>query len=130
MDWEKEGFLEGLEGDEREARKDLLDQLEQAGVELETLREAIEEDRLALVPAEYELGGDRELTEGEVAKQADVPVEFLRQQWRALGLPQPDADARMFGDDDVEAAKDLKVFIDAGLEAEGVEEVARIVGQG
>jgi adenylate cyclase len=82
------------------------------------------------VPAEYELGGDRELTEGEVAKQADVPVEFLRQQWRALGLPQPDADARMFGDDDVEAAKDLKVFIDAGLEAEGVEEVARIVGQG
>jgi adenylate cyclase len=130
MDWEKEGFLEGLEGEERDARKDLLDQLNDAGVELDTLREAVKEDRLALVPAEHELGNDCDLTESEVAERAGVPAEFLRQQWRALGLPQPQADAKMFGEDDVEAAKDLKVFIDAGLEPEGVDEVARIIGQG
>jgi adenylate cyclase len=35
----------------------------------------------------------------------------------------------VFGDFDVEAAKQLKAFIDAGLQPEGVEEVARIVGQ-
>jgi adenylate cyclase len=129
MDWESEGLLEGLEGEEREARKDLLDQLAEAGVEVETLREAINEDRLALVPVEHELGGDCEMTEADVAKEAGVPVEFLREQRRALGLPQVPPDAKVFGDGDVEAAKQLKVFIDAGLETEGVEEVARIVGQ-
>jgi adenylate cyclase len=129
MDWESEGLLEGLEGEERDARKDLLDQLSEAGVETEELRRAIEEDRLALLPVEHELGGDCDLTEEEVAKKADVPVEFLREQRRALGLPQVPGDAKVFSDADVEAAKDLKVFIDAGLESEGVEEVARIVGQ-
>jgi adenylate cyclase len=69
------------------------------------------------------------MTEADVAKEAGVPVEFLREQRRALGLPQVPADAKVFGDADVEAAKQLKVFIDAGLETEGVEEVARIVGQ-
>jgi adenylate cyclase len=129
MDWESEGFLEGLEGDEREARKDLLDQLTDAGVEIDQLREAVKEDRLALLPAERELGGDCDYTEQDVAKKADVPVEFLREQRRALGLPQVPADAKLFGDPDVEAAEQLKVFIDAGLQPEGVEEVARIVGQ-
>jgi adenylate cyclase len=130
MDWESEGLLDGLEGDDKEARKELLDQLEEAGIELDTLREAVKEDRLALVPVEHELGGgDCDLTEKEVAEKADVPVEFLREQRRALGLPQVPGDAKVFGDADVEAAKQLKVFIDAGLETEGVEEVARIVGQ-
>ncbi len=129
MDWESEGLLEGLEGEEREARKDLLDQLEEAGVKVDTLRAAVAEDRLALVPVEHELGGDGEMTEADVAGTAKVPVEFLREQRRALGLPQVPGDAKVFGDADVEAAKQLKVFIDAGLETEGVEEVARIVGQ-
>ncbi len=129
MDWESEGLLEGLEGEEREARKDLLDQLEEAGVKVDTLRAAVAEDRLALVPVEHELGGDGEMTEADVAGTAEVPVEFLREQRRALGLPQVPGDAKVFGDADVEAAKQLKVFIDAGLETEGVEEVARIVGQ-
>jgi adenylate cyclase len=129
MDWESEGLLEGLEGDEREARKDLLDQLSEAGVEVGHLREAISEDRLALVPVEHELGGECELTESDVAARAEVPIEFLRQQRRALGLPQVADDVKAFGDDDVEAARQLKVFIDAGLQPEGVEEAARIVGQ-
>jgi adenylate cyclase len=130
MDWESEGLLEGLEGEDREARKELLDQLSEAGIDVDTLREAVKEDRLALVPVEHELGGgDCELTEKEVAEKAEVPVEFLREQRRALGLPQVPGDSKLFGEADVEAAKQLKVFIDAGLEPEGVEEVARIVGQ-
>ena len=129
MDWESEGFLEGLDGEEREARKDLLDQLDEAGVDVDQMREAIQEDRLALLPVEHELGGDCDMTEKDVAEKADVPVEFLREQRRALGLPQVPEDAKVFSEADVEAAKDLKVFVDAGLETEGVEEVARIVGQ-
>jgi hypothetical protein len=38
VDWEKEGLLEGLEADEREGRVDLLEQLHDAGVELDELR--------------------------------------------------------------------------------------------
>jgi adenylate cyclase len=129
VDWESEGLLEGLDGDEREARKDLLDQLHEAGVDVDELRAAVKEDRLALLPVEHELGGDCKYTAKEVAERAGVPVDFLKGQRRALGLPQVDDDDRQFSDEDVEAAKELKAFIDAGLDREGVEEVAHVVGQ-
>lgn len=129
MDWESEGLLEGLERDEREARRDLLEQLSEAGVELDELRSAVEEQRLALLPVERELGGDPSLTARDVAQKADVPIEFLREQRRALGLPQVGDDEPAYSDDDVEAAKMLKQFIDAGLGREGVEETARVVGE-
>ena len=129
MDWESEGLLEGLEGDEREARRDLLDQLHDAGCAVDELRKAVEEDRIALLPVERELGGDYELTEPEVAERAEVDVEFLREQRRALGLPQVSSDEKMFNEDDVKAARELKGFIDAGLDKEGVEDVARVLGE-
>jgi adenylate cyclase len=129
VDWDSEGFLEGVDGDEREARKDLLDQLHEAGVEVDDLRRAIAEDRLALLPVEHELGGDCKYTANEVAERAGVPVDFLKDQRRALGLPQVEDDDKQFSDEDVEAAKELRAFIDAGLDREGVEEVARVVGQ-
>lgn len=129
MDWESEGLLEGLEGEEREARKELLDQLSEAGVEVDELRKAVDEDRIALLPVERELGGDCQLTQAEVAERAEVPIDFLQEQRRALGLPGVPEDEKAFSDDDVEAAKQLKGFIDAGLEKEGVEEVTRVVGE-
>jgi adenylate cyclase len=129
VNWEEEGLLEGLEGDEREARRELLDQLHDAGVELDELRKAVEEDRLALLPVERELGGQFDLTQKEVAERADVPVEFLMEQRRALGLPHVPEDEKAFSDDDVEAARELKGFIDAGLDKEGVEDVTRVVGE-
>ena len=129
MDWEKEELLEGLEGDDREAREDLLDQLHGADVDVEELRKAVDEDRLALLPVEIELGGERSLTQEEVAEKADVPVDFLLEQRRALGLPQMPKDEKAFGKEDVEAAKQLKDFIDAGLDKDGVVEVTRVLGE-
>jgi adenylate cyclase len=128
VDWESEGLLEGVEGDAREARRELLDQLHEAGCEVDELRKAVEEDRIALLPVERELGGRGELTEAEVAEKADVPVEFLRDQRRALGLPQVAGGEKAFGDDDVEAAKHLKGFLDAGFDRDAFEDVARVVG--
>ena len=128
MDWDSEGLLEGLEGEERDARRELLEQLHDAGCEVEELRKAIEEDRIALLPVELELGGRGELTQKDVAKKADVPIEFLRENRRALGLPHVPDDEKAFGDDDVEAAEQLKGFIEAGLDKEGVEDVARVLG--
>jgi adenylate cyclase len=129
VDWEKEGLLKGLEGEAREAREELLDQLHGADVDVDELRKAVDEDRLALLPVEIELGGERALTQEDVAKKADVPVDFLLEQRRALGLPQVPKDEKAFGKEDVEAAKQLKDFIDAGLDKDGVVEVTRVLGQ-
>jgi adenylate cyclase len=129
VDWDSEGLLEGLEGDEREARRELLEQLHDAGCEVDELRKAVDEDRLALLPVERELRQRGDMTQKDVAKKAGVPVEFLQEQRRNLGLPQVPEDEAVFGDEDVEAAKQLKGFVDAGLDKEGVEDVTRVVGE-
>ena len=130
VDWDKEGLLQGLEGEERDARVDLLDQLHEDGVELDELRTAVDEDRLALLPVERVIGGDYKLTPTEVAERAGVDVETLRAQWQALGLPRLDDDEKRLGERDVEAAQQLKAFIDAGLPVEGIVGVARVMGEG
>ena len=129
MDWESEGLLEGLEGEERDARRELLDGLHDDGATLDELRSAVKENRLALLPVERELGGDTSLTQRDVAERAGLPLEFLREQRRALGLPHVAEDVPAFGDDDVEAAKQLKGFIDAGLDQDGVVDVTRVIGE-
>jgi adenylate cyclase len=129
MDFEAEGLLEGLEGEDREARETLLRQLSDAGVSDEELKKAVEDERLALLPVERALSGEYELTADEVAERADVTPDFVRRYRRALGLPLSDDDAREFTEEDAEALKDVKDFIDAGLDEEGVEEVTRVVGE-
>src|SRR3982751_2579806 len=87
VDWEGEGLLEGLDADNRAARARLLDELHADGVELEELRRAVAEDRLALLPVERVLagGGTEMLTAGEVAERAGVDPDFIQRQWRGRG---------------------------------------------
>src|SRR2546423_4196687 len=129
MDFEAEGLLEDLEGDEREARLRLLEKLSEAGVSDEELRKAVEEQRLALLPVEHALGAERNLSAEEAAKRADVPVDFVKRHRRALGLPISEDDGGAFSEEDVEVLKDLKRFIDAGLDEEGIEDATRVVGE-
>ena len=130
VDWEKEGLLGELEGDEREARIDLLEHLQDDGVELDELKKAVEEDRLVLVPVERVIGGDSEYTPKEVADKAGIDLELVQSNWQALGLPRVPDDARVLGDRDVQAATQLKNFLDAGLPVDGVLGVARVMGEG
>jgi adenylate cyclase len=128
VDWDTEGLLEGLEGDEREARRELLDQLHESGCEVDELRRAVGEDRLALLPVELELGSYT-LTSVEVAERAGVSLDFVLAQRRALGLPQVEKDDKAFSDDDVEALGTIKEVIDAGFDEADIDEVTRVVGQ-
>jgi adenylate cyclase len=131
VDWEAEGLLEGLEGEEREARADLLDQLCEAGVPVEELKKAVEDDRLALLPVEHVLGGtDASYTRREVAEKSGLSEDLLAANWRALGLPEPEPDEKAFSEREVEAAKAIKQFVDAGLPEDGIIEVARVMGRG
>jgi adenylate cyclase len=128
VDWEKEGLLGDLDGDQREARRELLEQLHEAGCGLDELRKAVEEDRLALLPVERELGS-YSLTAAEVAEQAGVTVDFVNEQRRALGLTQVQPDDCAFNEDDVEALREIKGFVAAGLDEDGIEDVTRLVGE-
>ena len=129
MDFEEEGLLQGLEGDDRDARLRLLEQLSEAGVPDDELRQAVQEQRLALLPVERALGGERTLTAEEAAKRAGVSVDFVRRHRRALGLPLSDEDGGGFSEDDVRMLEDLKKFLDAGLDEEGIEDATRVVGE-
>jgi adenylate cyclase len=131
IDFEAEGLLEGLEGEEtREARVALLEQLLDAGVSVEELKAAIAEDRLTLLPVERVLSGDGEYTLAEVAERAEIDVDLLRRHRIALGLGGADDGERRYDDDDVEAAELIREFHDAGLPDDGMIEVARVLGQG
>lgn len=126
---EREGLLEGLEGGDREARLDLLRQLQGAGVGLDTMKKAAEENRLALLPVELVFSGDLRYTVGETLEQSGLSPEFLRRDMLALGLPLPSADEPAFSEGDVEAFRGLKQLLDAGYPEQRVLELARLAGR-
>lgn len=129
-DFAAEGLLDGVDGEEREARRELLEGLADGGVPVDELRRAVEEDRLALLPAEHVLAGGRQYTVEQLAERADVDVETLRRYMRALGFPDPERDARLFDDTDLEASKVIRRFREAGLPEERMLEIARVLGLG
>ncbi len=130
-DVEAEGLLDGLPDDERDARRELIERLLEAGVSLDEVRRAIDENRLTLLPVERVLGpGNAELTAEQVAERSGLEVDFLLSERRALGLPGVAPDECAFGESDVDAADDLKRFLDAGLDRDQLLEVGRVLGEG
>ena len=131
FDFEAEGLLDGVEGEAREARLALLGELAADGVPLEELRAAVEAGRLTLLPVERALAGrGSRYTLGEVAEKAGVDVELLKRFRAALGVPAPAPEERRGTEADVEAARRMKAFRDAGLPEEGMLQVARTIGMG
>lgn len=129
VDFEGEGLLDGLDGKARDARLELLGELHDDGVPLDELRRAIEEGRLALLPVERTLDGDGpRYTRDEIAERAELEVDFLRRQWRALGMPEPGDGERSFNHADLDAARQLKSMLGLGLKETDVLEIARLLG--
>jgi adenylate cyclase len=128
-EFEAEGLLDGLDGDDRAARLALLDELWAAGFSLERLKTACAEDRLAFLPVEHVLAGEAIYSEAELFERSGVDAEFLRAHWRAIGFSTPDPDAKVFNDSDVEAAQRVGRFQEAGLPTEGMLDVARVMGE-
>lgn len=127
IDFESEGLLAGLSGEHRRSREALLERLVADGVELEDLREAVAQGRLAMLPVERVLAGEEAYTPREVADQSGVPLETLDKQWRALGMVVGDPDERTRTADDLEAARRVRQFLDAGLDTGGLLETARVM---
>jgi adenylate cyclase len=128
MDFEALGLLDGLEGEERDKRRRLLEQLTDDGFSEQQLVSAVREDRLALLPVERVLGGT--LTAAEVEDRTGLPAGMMTRIRRQHGLPAPGPDDRVFSDEDVAAAKSMKLFLDAGFADERVDEITRVLGEG
>jgi adenylate cyclase len=128
MDFADEGLLDDLEGEEREHREQLLQRLHDDGFSLDELRQAIEEHRLALLPVDRVLGGTYTAT--EIEAQTDLPVDVMVRLRRLMGLPKPDPGDRVFSDEDIEAARSTKMFLDAGFDEDRIIEITRVLGEG
>jgi adenylate cyclase len=129
IDFEAQGLLKGTRGKAREARRELLEKLAGDGVLVEEMRDAVDEDRLALLAAERVVeGGGRRYTAQEISEQSGIEVDFLIRQRQALGLPAPDPEAREFTEFDLDAARRLTELRAVGLPDEGLLEVARVMG--
>jgi adenylate cyclase len=131
MDWEAEGLLEGLEDDAaRKARGELLDHLHDEGCGVDELRQAVEEDRLVLLPVERLLAGEAKYSQRDLAEESGFELEQLSAFRQSLGLPVPDPDARVFTDEDLETAKDAASLAEAGFPLEETLDVTRVLGTG
>ena len=130
IDFEAEGLLEGLEGEARDARLKLLEQLESDGAELDELKRAAKEGRLALLPVERELeGGGKRYTPEEVAEQSNLDPELLARVWRAMGMPDLEPGEKTLTEQDLAGAKAGARFIEAGIGEDRFLEATRVMSQ-
>jgi adenylate cyclase len=128
-DFEAEGLLKGTRGGYREARLRLLEELEADGVALDELRQAVAEDRLALLPVERLLEGTgRRYTAEEISQLAGLDLEVWQRQRQALGLPAPNPAEPSFSEADLNAARRIRSVLDAGLSPEDLYDAARVMG--
>ncbi|MGH2947604.1 MAG: adenylate cyclase regulatory domain-containing protein [Solirubrobacteraceae bacterium] len=128
MDWEAEGLLEGVE--DEAARRALLDELHAAGASVEELRQACEEERLALLPVERLLSSEARYTAREIAEKSGLDLEFFLAHRRTLGLAVPGPDERVYGEPDLESARMGVRYREAGFPDDDAMEVHRVLGRG
>ena len=129
-DLEAAGLADGLAGTARQSRLQLLARLSDAGLDLATLKEAVDQDRLVLLPAEQALGGSARWSAREISERAGVRLDDFLAVRRAHGLVADDPDERLYSDQDLDAAMAVAGFFDAGLDREGMLEAARVLGRG
>jgi adenylate cyclase len=128
MDFAAEGLLDGLEGEQRAARARLLERLVADGFELDELRRGVEEDRLALLPVEQVLAGS--CSAKDVESRTGLPAATSLALRQALGLPAAGPEDKVFSEVDVDAARSIKAFIEAGFSDQAVTEITRVLGEG
>jgi adenylate cyclase len=115
---------------QEEARNELVERLRALGQTDQAIEAAEREGRLATFAVEIALGGDRKHTLTGVAKLSGLSPTFLRRLMQANGRPAAAPRERAYTDDDVDLARRIKLFIDAGIPREGLLETARVTGQG
>jgi adenylate cyclase len=127
VNFDASGLLDGLQGDQRDARRRLLEKLVADGFELDELERAAAEDRLALLPVERVLGAC--YTAAEIEERTGLPAQVLIRLRRMLGLPEVGPHDPVFGEEDVAMAGSTRLFLDAGLNESSIAEMTRVLGE-
>jgi adenylate cyclase len=124
-----EGLLDGLEGQARTERAELIQWLLGQGFTVDQIRGAVSP---MLLPAGRIVGDDgRHVSARQICDETGIDLELLQAIQRALGMPRADdPDAAILLRADSEAAARAKVFIDMGLSREQVIAVTRVLGHG
>ncbi|MGH2859375.1 MAG: adenylate cyclase regulatory domain-containing protein [Solirubrobacteraceae bacterium] len=119
---------EQLSDAERAQRERLLSRLRDEGFTPDELANAARERRLALLPVDRLLGAT--YTAAEVEARTGLPAATIVRTRRLMGLPAPADDEHAFSDEDVEAARAAKLFLDVGFDQERIDEITRVLGEG
>ena len=129
VDIEASGLLDGLEGDARAERAELIEWLLQEGFSVERIRDEVAP---MLLPAGRFVGDDGvRVSARQICEETGIDLELLEAVQRALGQPRSeDPDAVIHLRADSEAAARARVFIDLGFTREQLITVSRVLGQG
>jgi adenylate cyclase len=129
VDIEAAGLLDGLEGDARKERAELVETLLADGFTVEHIRE---EFAPMLMPAGRIMGDDGvHVSAAQIRDETGIDLELLEAIQRALGLPHvDDPDAPVLLRADAEVVARAAEFLDLGFTREQVIAVTRVMGQG
>jgi adenylate cyclase len=127
VDYEALGLLDGLDGDARQERTELIAWLLDRGFDLDHIRGSVAAPMM--LPANRVLGDDGDFVSArEICETTGVDVELLERLQRAIGLPRiDDPDAAVLLRADAEAAVRAKFLLDLGIEPDDAVAVMRVV---
>jgi adenylate cyclase len=111
-------------------RERLVSRLKDAGCSARQIERARSEGRVPTLAVEVALGNSSRHTLTAVARASKLDTGFVRELMQAMGRPRPGPRARAFSEDDLEIARVVRAFIDAGLPRTDLLEVARVLSLG
>ena len=130
VDIEALGLLDGLDGEARQERAELIAWLLDRGFDLDQIRGSVAAP--LMLPANRVLGDDGNYVSArEICESTGVGLELLQRLQSAVGLPRiDDPDAAVLLRADGEAAARAKFFIDMGVDPEETVAVMRVLMEG
>lgn len=128
-DIEASGLLDGLTGEARAERAELIPYLLELGISVEEIKASFAP---MLLPARRVLGDDGTYVSArEISQRTGLDVDQLMRFQRASGLPVvEDPDAPVFMRPDGEPAVHIKRFLDLGIDADQLLTVVRVLADG
>jgi adenylate cyclase len=130
IDFDAEGLLDGLTGQQRDERLALLQQLAGEGVPLADLRRGTADGTVLFLLADRLIVGSERYSAAQVAELGGVELDFLVAARRAMGLSIPEREEPVYTDAELESARMIHVARDAGLTDADVLELLRVLGRG
>ena len=126
FDFEALGLLEGLEGEAREERTELIEWLLDRGFSIDHIRGSAAAP--LMLPASNVLGDDGDYVSArEVCETTGIELQLLQRLQRAIGLPIDDPEAAVLLRADGEAAARAKFFLDLGFDPDDTVAMMRVV---